>query len=173
MPEDPCVPSNSPFYWVWHPLANELTRSDPEGRYSGKWLLFPNCSEAASVWTVTHAATPEGSLGIGAKITAEQARSPGGPHMICVYTDDWRDLEDVARVGLRLVSLGLVPQAIYYKADDQTRAGQYASSGLSSIYRLRPPYEHVEASGGLPAFAQSYPEAKAISERLGRRVSMA
>lgn len=65
--------------------------------------------------------TAAGTLGVDAKVAvndgSERAR------LICIYTVDFRDLEDVKRVLEKLVELGLVDvkgRPIYYKCDAYT-----------------------------------------------------
>ena len=52
--------------------------------------------------------------------------------MICVYTYDWTDEEDVRRIREVLRELGFVKK-IPYKADQETRAGRYAASGEGRV----------------------------------------
>jgi hypothetical protein len=59
--------------------------------------------------------------------------------VICVYTGDYENIEDVRRVGLELNKLGLgVDQPIYYKSDNMTREGKYIKPGskINSIYKM-------------------------------------
>jgi hypothetical protein len=44
--------------------------------------------------------------------------------MICVFTYDWTDAEDVLRVRQALRDLGITKK-LGYKADEDTRAGRY------------------------------------------------
>ncbi len=88
------------------------------GVVAGKWMLFPSPGDVNEVWAKVARATGEGSLGISAKVEtrveAHKAR------LVCVYTRDWRDKGDVARVLKRLGELELVRPGpgrgqIYYK----------------------------------------------------------
>ncbi len=84
-------------------------------------MLFPAPGDVNEVWAKVAHATAEGGLGISAKVEtrveADKAR------LVCVYTRDFRDKGDVARVLRRLGELelvrpsgpGLGGRQIYYK----------------------------------------------------------
>jgi hypothetical protein len=84
---------------------------------SGKWMLFPEPGRVNEVWEAIAYATARNELGIVAKVDTK------GPvekkeRLICVYTYDFRDKDDVARVLNRLRQLELVRQGgrqVYYK----------------------------------------------------------
>ncbi len=87
------------------------------GMVSGKWMLFPEPGHVNEVWGRVARATAEGSLGDCAKVetrvTADKER------LVCVYTRDFRDKDDVARVLRRMAELELVRpggRLIYYKS---------------------------------------------------------
>lgn len=74
-------------------------------------------------------------LGSSAKVAA--ARPNPNPtnsdtKVICVYTYDWTDKEDVQRVRQELRQLGITSK-IPYKADVDTYAGRYAVQGQKRI----------------------------------------
>ena len=79
----------------------------------------------------------EGRLGPSAKVsTGEDQRNPDSPPVICVYTRDFTDVEDVKRVLQELVRLKLVPAGgIKYKSDAYTHLEIYARNewGLPPI----------------------------------------
>lgn len=76
-----------------------------------------------------------GTLGISAKIVTEnpthdnRGRTLQGARIICVYTPDFRDVNDIGRVLLRLETMGLVRRErsarLYYKC------GEYQAIHLS------------------------------------------
>lgn len=87
---------------------------------AGKWMLFVPPRDVDEVWAVVARATADNELGIAAKV----AVCPGidedrrRDRLICVYTADFRDTADVARVVRKLRALGLVETkgpSIYYK----------------------------------------------------------
>lgn len=90
---------------------------------NGKWMLFPSPSHVDAVWAKVARATDAGELGIGAKVaTARDDDRSGKSRLICIYTIDFSDEEDVKRVLRKLSELGLVKrdQGIFYKCDAYT-----------------------------------------------------
>jgi len=107
------------------------------GRYSkptvrsGKWLLFVKRENVDEVWAMIKKAVEEGKLGDSAKVATAKAsplREDAETHVICIYTYDWRDREDVTRIRRQLRKLG-VSQKIPYKTDEDTLAGKYRVHG--------------------------------------------
>ncbi|KZF21820.1 DUF1917-domain-containing protein [Xylona heveae TC161] len=100
----------------------------------GKWMLFPETS-IDRIWAIVATATAAGQLGIDAKIATADGGTGGiasttRPRLICIYTYDFSDTQDVLRVLLRLVELELVGNSggrgdggIYYKSDAYTYLG--------------------------------------------------
>ncbi len=126
---------------------------------TGKWLIRVGHPNAAYCWDRVRRATEDGTLGLAAKVSTDWAMThdPAGfgaegrggwrSHVVCVYTRDWRDREDVLRVGKRLVEVDAVrTQPITYKADASTFGGKYAgnSPGEVAIYRMARPYEQLQ-----------------------------
>ncbi len=95
-----------------------------KGCTTGKWMLFPGPDHVNSSWSLVATATANNELGIAAKVATDDG-SPNKSRLICVYTEDFGNKEDVKRVLRRLHALGLCKrngafgegQAIYYKAD--------------------------------------------------------
>jgi hypothetical protein len=99
--------------------------------YSGKWLVFPSVERVNDVWTTIKTALQNGKLGATAKVATEPNRDQMRGIMtvvICVYTYDYRDKEDVFRIREELRKLG-VTQKIYYKADSETWKEHYSAPG--------------------------------------------
>jgi hypothetical protein len=83
------------------------------------------------VWSEIKKAVEQGKLGDSAK--AATARP--NPHaatlnekVICIYTYDWADKEDVRRVREELRKLGITNK-IPYKADEDILRGKYRATG--------------------------------------------
>ena len=94
----------------------------------GKWMLFPSSSAVNKVWETVTRATANNELGHLSKV--DTADGSGQVRLICVYTEDFNNMDDVARVLKRLSQLGLVKSGpgarpIYYKS------GQSASTRLA------------------------------------------
>jgi hypothetical protein len=84
---------------------------------TGKWMLFPEPGSVNEVWGKVAAATADGGLGVGAKV--ETRVQSAKERLICVYTRDFRDKDDVARVLNRMRESELVRpggRQIYYKS---------------------------------------------------------
>jgi Domain of unknown function (DUF1917) len=102
---------------------------------SGKWLVFVPLSQIDEVWAQIKLATEEGRLGSAAKVaTAMPNANATNPdkRVICVYTYDWKDEEDVRRVRQELRALG-ISSKIPYKSDEDSRAGRYKNRGHKHI----------------------------------------
>lgn len=101
----------------------------------GKWLLFVQLPALDAEWQTIRQATEEGKLG-GISKVATARPSPlttnAGTKVICVYTYDWTDEADVRRVRESLRQLGFTKK-IPYKADQETREGQYAASATGRV----------------------------------------
>ncbi len=92
----------------------------------GKWMLFPSPQNVDEVWAKVAKATWEGELGVGAKVATKKDdgddEKSERSRLVCVYTRDFEDRADVARVLKKLVVLKLVggEQGIFYKCDAYT-----------------------------------------------------
>lgn len=92
------------------------------GVTTGKWMLFPEARDVNSVWKVVADNTASGELGICAKVATGSGDMDGKTkqqRLVCVYTKDFSDGEDVRRVVRQMEILDLVPKNgppwIYYK----------------------------------------------------------
>jgi len=101
----------------------------------GKWLIFVPVSQVDGVWEKVKRATEEGRLGGKAKVATAKpnpnARNPD-IKVICVYTYDWTDEDDIRKVRHELHQLGITSK-IPYKADEDTHLGKYANRGSKRI----------------------------------------
>ncbi|KAL1958945.1 hypothetical protein VTO42DRAFT_3498 [Malbranchea cinnamomea] len=101
----------------------------------GKWMLFPSPKRVDEVWSAIAHAIATGSLGVGAKVATDSGNR--GRRLICVYTNDISDKEDIRRVLLKLVDMGLVEctgRQIYYKCD----AYSYLDIKSGNVWGLKP-----------------------------------
>lgn len=86
-------------------------------------MLFPKSEDAPRYWYKVAEATADNRLGIAAKVSTGlgEVREE---RLICIYTKDFSDMDDVRRVLQGLVELDLVdprnPRGIYYKCDAYT-----------------------------------------------------
>jgi hypothetical protein len=133
-PSSRSVPSQmTDEYWLY---ATRKRGQYPKATTkSGKWLVFVPVSQVDEVWVKIKDATEEGRLGDSAKVaTAKPNPNSSDPSkkVICVYTYDWTDEEDVRRIRDELRALGIVSK-IPYKTDGDTSAGRYAKRGHKRI----------------------------------------
>ena len=106
--------------------------------WAGKWLVFVPATDVDRAWVTIRALTIAGDLGTDSKVSTllnneENPNARPGHHVICVYTRDCRDGEDVHRVLEGLRRAGFTDK-LWYREDGATYAGMYARSGPSSLY---------------------------------------
>ncbi|OBT58861.1 hypothetical protein VE04_00908 [Pseudogymnoascus sp. 24MN13] len=90
---------------------------------TGKWMLFPPLDRVNHIWSVVAHAVATGHLGLGAKVSPKLGHLETGRKLICIYTYDFSNIEDVIRVLHTLRDPGLVRRnetPIYYKCDAYT-----------------------------------------------------
>jgi hypothetical protein len=101
----------------------------------GKWLIFVQVERIDKIWSKIKLATEAGKLGEMSKVATAKA-NPNATNsnikVICVYTHDWMDEEDVMRIRQELRQLGIT-RKIPYKADEDTESGKYANQGTKRI----------------------------------------
>lgn len=88
---------------------------------AGKWMLFPEPTEVDDVWAVVARATANNELGIAAKVAPRVREAPTKARLVCIYTADFADKDDVGRVLGRMKNLGLWKpggRPIYYKCGE-------------------------------------------------------
>ena len=120
-------------YWI---CAKNKTKNCPVvTERSGKWLLFVDVQVIDDVWMKIKQATEDGRLGQDAKVATAKP-SPNEvdrrKRVICVYTYDWTDEEDVRRVREELRTLGFT-EKIPYKSDEDTLKGRYITRGHTKV----------------------------------------
>ena len=134
-PEAPPPMSITAEFWVYARRKGKIAK--PSER-SGKWLVFVDKSKADELWEKVARATTEGRLGPSAKCGTARP-NPNAPNpmetVICVYTPNFDDREDVMRVREELRKIG-VTKRIPYKLDRTTLEGRYAVRGDTRISAL-------------------------------------
>ena len=131
------IPTTSRSPWIF---AHRIWGYYPaETKRSGKWLIFLSETVIDRYWQKIKEAVEQGLLGETAKTST--VRHGGMPpevrrkkiergdnrYVICVYTYDYQDKDDVMRIRQALRDLG-IKYPIHYKADEDTRKGQYGSN---------------------------------------------
>ena len=115
-------------YWVH--TAHPNPTNDWTDR-SGKWLIFVPFKQLDERWAVIAKETEAGRLGIAAKAATAKPNELSKNKwvkVICVYTYDSGDQQDVMRVRNHLRKLGFVKK-LPYKTDQSTSEGHYRASG--------------------------------------------
>ena len=105
---------------------------------AGKWLVFLGKGYVDEVWSKIRDATVAGTLGLESKVSTNRPGpfSQKGGFVVCVYTYDGADVDDVRRVRDELRGLG-IEREIGWKADASTVAGEYAIRGDQEISSYR------------------------------------
>lgn len=120
-------------YWIYTiRKKGKYPNSTPR---SGKWLIFVNIKNVDEVWAKIKDATEDGKLGDSAKVaTAKPNTLATDPNekVICVYSYDWTDEEDVRRIREELRKRGITDK-IPYKANEDTLSGKYRKTGHRRI----------------------------------------
>ena len=112
-------------------------------------MLWPKGEEAIEVWRVICELTCSHELGIQAKMSCVENRELSGERLICVYTYDSDDMEDLQRVVDKLRSSIDPKHRLIYKEDSMTRADFYqdADRRVSKWY-VRPDEKTIRAVKG-------------------------
>lgn len=92
----------------------------------GKWLVFISTEDIDRFWRKIRAAVELGKLGNWAKVSTKGSLRKRKEHVICVYTYDYEDREDVMRIREILRKIG-VDWRIRYKSNEDTSKLQYGS----------------------------------------------
>jgi Domain of unknown function (DUF1917) len=124
-------------YWIFaeapHTGALARQRCDGDEITTGKWLVFVPTPEIDAWWQTIQIETEAGRLGHAAK-AATACPNPNAQsdrvRLICVYTCDFEDHDDVRRVLTALRQLG-VRWRLSYKTDQATHDARYGS-GVSA-----------------------------------------
>jgi len=119
--------------WIYAEDPKQVEReANPEA--IGKWLVFVEEADVDAVWEKVAAATQSGRLGFAAKVATAWPNSlaRSSKRVICVYTYDFNDHEDVTRVLVALRDLGF-EERLSYKTDVDTLAGQYGSGAATYV----------------------------------------
>ncbi|MCF3105999.1 DUF1917 domain-containing protein [Streptomyces roseoverticillatus] len=120
--------------WLWA-AAPDTPLTEDVRPFSGKWIWFTPLSLLDASWTTIRAATQDGLLGyrskagtlINTRLKSDDTRRP-----ICVYTRDWRDIDDVQRALTSLRALGIV-DVLLYKTDSDTLNGRYGTGASTFV----------------------------------------
>jgi hypothetical protein len=126
---------NTTDYFLYAERSQAATQYPEHTERGGKWLIFVPKDEIDAVWEKVAVATREGKLGSRSKVSTNRPNPrtiDSGVGVICVYTYDWEDKEDVMTIREALRGIGIT-QKLPYKADEDTHAGRYQVTGHTRI----------------------------------------
>lgn len=123
-------------FWVY---SRQIIKKNHPRKYnqirSGKWLLFIDINKLDEIWLKIKKATEKGNLGTGAKAATAKSNpneTSKTEKVICIYTYNWLDVDDVFRVEKELRKIGIT-STLFYKTDKDTIEGKYTISGAKGI----------------------------------------
>ncbi|MFC1704723.1 putative phosphothreonine lyase domain-containing protein [Nanoarchaeota archaeon] len=138
-------------YWVYAFYKGVYPRPTRNG---GKWLIFVYNEDVDRVWERIVSATQRGALGDDSKCaTAKPNPEATNPKVkvICIYTYDSTDREDVGRIAWKiydiLKSLSIEFTYLNYKENRATRQGKYKGKGHKKISKYTLKKEDFEGKG--------------------------
>jgi hypothetical protein len=123
-------------HWIW---TNQLVRV--KSIHSGKWLLFPDRKNVDEIWEKVKILIAANRLGNIAKVSKGET---GNEYVLCVYTHNFEDVQDVFRVLVTLRRNRLQNTFMNYKTDEATLQGVYKTdeaakrAGFDSTEKLKP-----------------------------------
>jgi hypothetical protein len=141
---------------------------------TGKWMLFPEPAFVNEVWAKVAKATANDELGVTAKVEPRVQNKK--ERLVCIYTRDFRNKDDVARVLNRMRELELVRPSgkqIYYKSGQLLSLVQFR---WVMAYQSSDAWTHLGIYGGnswgigASMVSTSYPRQHTIEPWLTRVV---
>jgi Domain of unknown function (DUF1917) len=141
--------------WIWAERRDEQNYPEPTDR-CGKCMIYAHVNEVNQVWTTVRDAVVGGLLGSGAKV-ATMKPNPNAvkpdSKVICIYTSDSEDTDDVLRILKALrEDLGLMHKA-FYKEDNATLSGNYSFNTKGPVSKYWA--DHGETSLHIPKGRQT------------------
>lgn len=83
-------------------VRDEIIEKD--SLYAGKWVITCDNNDVDTIWDNIAKACFAGKLGPVAKVSGYNPNSIHSGHAICVYTEDFRDINEVARVYQEIIN---------------------------------------------------------------------
>ncbi len=112
---------NNLDYWLIHFSENDYHKHT---EYGGKWLIFSKEKEIDELWLKIKTLQDKGLFGNFSKSSTALGAKETKSYVICIYTYDSRDLDDVYRVRNALKENGFT-KPLHYKRDIETIKGVY------------------------------------------------
>src|SRR5258708_1037982 len=132
-------------YWIRTERVDTYNYPQPTER-CGKWMIYAHVSEVDHVWTTIRSAVIGGLLGSSAKV-ATMKPNPNAikpdEKVICIYTYDSEDTDDVLRILTSLrEDLGILHKA-FYKEDNATYSRQYSFNTKGPVSKYWADYGEI------------------------------
>lgn len=113
--------------WIWAEKSAKSAADSALSIEAGKWLIFRASDEIDDAWSIVRAACKSGRLDHAKVSTRHPIHGQyGNKHVICVYTDDSENRQDVFRIRKVLRDLGFT-EPLNYKPDAMTLNNQRGS----------------------------------------------
>jgi hypothetical protein len=109
----------------WHYKKSSSYNDFASTEATGKWCIFVSTTDVDEEWSKISEAIENDQL-ICAKVSTALRSMGRDGHVICVYTRDWADRQDLIRTREVQQSLGFVKE-LGYKRDIDTRNRIYGS----------------------------------------------
>lgn len=123
-------------YWLVVIYTDYIFKKEKAQRASGKWLIFGSIEEIDELWLKIKTATLSGQLGPSTKVSTAKPNknaADNNTRVICVFTEDFHNTEDVSRIETALRALG-IKQKMVYKLD--AHVGKYGHQGDNNLIQL-------------------------------------
>jgi hypothetical protein len=138
MAEQPPLPTEVyDVFWIRAERVDPYNYPQPTER-RGKWMIYAHVSEVDQVWITIRDAVVRGLLGSDAKVATMKPNANAvepDRKVICIYTYDSEDKDDVLRILTSLrEDLGIMRKA-FYKEDIATYARRYSFNTKGPVSR--------------------------------------
>lgn len=119
----------------WHQAVSPTLKSFHSTDKTGKWCIFLNQSDVDSAWEKVKNCIEKGKIGhkkvdtglFLAKVSTKLgATNHQNQHVICVYTHDYTNEEEINKTRETLRLLGFT-KALQYKRDLETKERKYGT----------------------------------------------
>jgi len=129
--QDELPTENKKEYWI---LAFSKNKYPEHTSFGGKWLLFIDEKEINEKWNIVKKAIKENKLGKIAKVSTKLGKKENNQYVICIYTYDSRDENDMLKIREELSKLGF-KNKIPYKRDIETKNRVYGSENEFLLWK--------------------------------------
>jgi hypothetical protein len=112
----------------WHQAVSPKLKTFKSNDKTGKWCIFLSPKEVDSAWekikSYIEATENLDTLFLAKVSTKLGSQTHANQHVICVYTSDWENEENLKKTRQVLTNLGFT-QPLNYKRDTQTLERKY------------------------------------------------